>query len=239
MNAPRSKAIAVLGYHKIGTPPPGSLATWFYVPEETFATQLACLTSADWKVIDLATFLEGLETPSTLPDRSVLLTFDDGCHSLTAAALDQLQRFGFPAVVFVPTDFIGKTNSFDVGVEPEERICDWGDLQRLEEAGISIQSHSASHQSFSTIDATALDQELARSKAALEQGLVRPVQAFAYPFGDNGTDPPATEALLERAGYKCAFLYGGGTIMAEPVHRYRIPRIAMGPDTDLEVILEE
>jgi peptidoglycan/xylan/chitin deacetylase (PgdA/CDA1 family) len=231
------KALAVLGYHKIGPPPIGFPPTWFYVSEETFIKHLTFLKEEQWAVIDLETFLRGLEQPETLPDRAALLTFDDGCKSTTSAALDCLRRFGFPAVVFVPADYIGKTNLFDAGVEPEEAICNWDDLKELEAAGISIQSHSASHRKFSTLSLVELERELAGSKAALEAGLGKSVTAIAFPFGDSGSDRAETEALLIKAGYRTAFLYGGGPVDPGKLHRYGVSRIAMGPDTNLNAEL--
>ena len=46
-------------------------------------------------------------------------------------ALPILKRFDAPAVMFVPTDYIGRRNTFDAGVEPDEAICDWEDLRAL------------------------------------------------------------------------------------------------------------
>ncbi len=231
------KALAVLGYHKIGPVPTGFPPTWFYISEETFTQHLTFLKAEQWTVIDLETFLRGLEEPETLPDRAVLLTFDDVCKSITGAALDCLRRFGFPAVGFVPADYIGKTNLFDAGVEPQEAISTWDDLKELEAAGISIQSHSASHRKFSTLSLAELEQELIGSKATLEDGLGTPVTAIAFPFGDNGSNPVETDGLLIKAGYRAAFLYGGGPVDLSKLYRYRIPRLAMGPDSDLRAAL--
>ncbi len=75
------------------------------------------------------TFLDGLTDPDRLPARGALLTFDDGYRSFRTHAVPQLLRFGVPALLFVPTDFIGGTNAFDADTrEPIERICDWDDL---------------------------------------------------------------------------------------------------------------
>ena len=231
------KTLAVLGYHKIGPAPTGVPPTWFYISEGTFTNHLTFLEAEQWTVIDLETFLRGLEEPETWPDRAVLLTFDDGCQSMAGGALDCLRRFGFPAVVFIPADYIGKTNLFDAGVEPEEAICNWDDLKKLEAAGISIQSHSASHRKFSTLSLAELEQELTGSKATLEDGLGTSVSAIAFPFGDSGSNPVETDALLIKAGYRAAFLYGGGPVEPGKLHRYRIPRLAMGPDSDLRATL--
>jgi peptidoglycan/xylan/chitin deacetylase (PgdA/CDA1 family) len=230
--------LAILGYHKIGGPPPDGWQTWFYVPEEIFVGHLNYLREHGWQVIDLLALLRGITAPESLPERAALLTFDDGYRSIRTVALPWLLRFGYPAVLFVPTDYIGGINEFDTGAEPEEPVCDWDDLRELERSGVSIQSHGASHRSFSKLGLPEQEEELARSKITLEAGLEKPVEVFAYPYGDGGTDPQLTCRTLERAGYRAACLYKGGPSPLPIVEPYRLTRLAMGPDTDLQVALE-
>src|SRR5215204_7685155 len=97
-----------------------------------------------WQVIDFLALLGGITAPESLPERAALLTFDDGYRSMRTVALPWLLRFEYPAVFFVPTDFIGGRNTFDPA-GPEEAICDWDDLCELERRGVSVQSHAASH----------------------------------------------------------------------------------------------
>lgn len=234
MSLIRSKSVAVLAFHKIGDPPRGSwFPTWFYIPEEIFTKQLTFLREESWTVIDLETLLIGLDQPEALPKRSVLITFDDGYRSITGVALRCLRRFNFPAVLFVPSDYIGRTNGFSRGVEPEEPICTWDDLKLLEQAGISIQSHSTSHSRFSCLEPTAQREEIVRSKAVLEAGLSNSVTTLAYPYGDSGSDRSEVAKILREAGYRAAFLYSGGMINPLDFDCFRLARIAMGPDTDL------
>jgi peptidoglycan/xylan/chitin deacetylase (PgdA/CDA1 family) len=236
MNLDRTKSVAVLAFHKIGDPPGGSwFPTWFYIPEEIFTKQLTFLREERWTVIDLESFLIGLDQPETLPERSVLITFDDGYRSITGVALRCLRRFNFPAVLFVPSDYIGGINAFSSGVEPEEPICTWDDLKLLNQVGISIQSHSASHSRFSRLESTAQREEIVRSKAVLEAGLSNSVTTLAYPYGDSGSDRSAGAKILREAGYRAAFLYGSGMIDPLDFDCFRLARIAMGPDTDLRL----
>jgi peptidoglycan/xylan/chitin deacetylase (PgdA/CDA1 family) len=230
--------LAILGYHKIGEPPPsGSWQTWFYVPEEVFVGHLSCLQKQGWQVIDFLALLRGITAPESLPERAALLTFDDGYRSMRTVALPWLLRFGYPAVLFVPTDYIGGFNGFDAGYEPEEAICDWDDLRELERLGVSIQSHGASHRSFSKLGLPEQKEELARSKITPEAGLEKPVEAFAYPYGDGGAEPRSTGKALERAGYRAACLYKGGPNPLPIAEPYRLTRLAMGLDTELQVAL--
>ena len=127
--------------------------------------------------------------------------------------------------------YVGGRNAFDRGVEPEEPICSWDDLHVLREGGVAIQSHGASHRSFSTLDEAERAHELAHSKAVLEERLGEPVESIAFPYGDPG--PEKTHSLAARAGYRAAFLYRGSPVRMPVVDPYRIERIAMGPNTNL------
>jgi len=230
--------IAILGYHKIGPPAPGGWETWFYVPEAVFAEQLAALRDGGWQPVDLATFLRGLTEPEQLPERAALITFDDGYSSVLEVALPWLERFGYPGVLFMPTDFVGGTNLFDLENEPEEPLCDWDELRELVRRGVAVQSHGVSHRAFSELSPAERGLELERSKAALEAALAQTVELFAYPYGDDAGAPPDVREALARTGYLGACLYGGGTFTIPPQDPYRLERLAMGPDTDLTTALE-
>jgi peptidoglycan/xylan/chitin deacetylase (PgdA/CDA1 family) len=232
-----SSILAVLGFHKVGAPPPGGWDTWFYVPEATFLGYLTYLREHGWEAISVDRLLFGMVEPGSLPARSVLITFDDGYRSLLEVAVPHLLRFGYPATLFVPTDFIGGSNLFDEGVEPEEAICDWADLRELICLGISVQSLGAAHRPFSTLNPAEQRAELEKSKAVLEHRLGEAVELFSYPYGDAGPDADATRRALMEAGYKAACLYGGGPNCLPAPDPYRLTRLAMGPDTDLHALL--
>lgn len=232
------RVLAVLSFHKIGAPGPGGWTSWFYIPEKTFVGYLDVLKENGWNAIDVSAFLGGLRAAESLPERAVLLTFDDGYRSVLDVALPWLRRFGFPAVSFVSTGYIGGWSAFDSGVEPEEPMCDWEDLRELQRQGVSIQSHGVSHRGFSALGRAEREEELVRSKAEIESRLENGVDVFAFPYGDNGPDPQATAEALKRAGYRAACLYGGGPNPLPVADSYRLTRLAMGPDTDLKRELE-
>jgi peptidoglycan/xylan/chitin deacetylase (PgdA/CDA1 family) len=230
------KRIAVLSYHKIGTPAPGGWETWFYIPEDVFADQLAVLRYGGWQPVDMTTFVEGLFEPERLPEQTALITFDDGQRSVREVALPVLDHFGYPAVLFMPTNFVGMTNTFDS--EPDEPLCDWDDLRELLDRGVAVQSHGESHRHFTELGPQERALELERSKTVLEQELERAVELFAFPYGDDAGLPPELHQALRRTGYVAAFGYGGGPFSFPVTDPYRLERVAMGPDTDLEVVLE-
>lgn len=230
--------VAVLSYHKIGPPPPGGWDTWYYVPTEVFARHLADLAAGGWAFIDLATFLAGLVDPAVLPDRSAFVTFDDAYRSTRTKALPVLERFACPGVVFAPCAYVGGWNDFDKGSEPPEPICSWDDLCALQAGGVSVQSHGLAHLAMSSLGSDEQARELRDSKAMLENTLGTKVEVHAFPFGDDGTEPLVMAAHLRATGYRAAFLYGGGPVRVSQAERYRLTRLAMGPDSDLKVMLD-
>ena len=232
-----AKKVAVLSYHKIGEPAPGGWKTWFYIPEETFADQICYLRNDGWQAIDIDAFLRGLTDPETLPDRACLITFDDGYSVTMQIASDWLQRAGCPAVLFMSTAYIGGTNWFDSGIEPEERMCDWDELRDLRRAGISVESHCASHRRLSELTADQQQEELTRSRDVLQNNLNGPVEVIAFPYGDAGDTLHGSARPLRSAGYKAAFTYGGGPVSLPAANLFHMSRLAMGPNTNLEVEL--
>lgn len=233
------KTVAVLGYHKVGAPP-GGWYTWSYVSAATFEAQLLYLKDNNWQVIDMPTFLKSITEPAILPERSVLITLDDGYRSNLDVAVPVLQKFNYPAVVFVPTHFIGGYNAFDADIfyEPKEAICSWKELRELEKNGISVQSHGVMHKHFSQLTKDEIQTEIVKSKADLENKLDKAIDAFSYPYGDNGLDTNEINIFLKDAGYKAACLYGGSPFYVPISSPYHLARVPVGMDTDMRSALQ-
>ena len=230
--------LAILGFHKIGEPSDGGYPSWNYVSLDRFAEYLSLLREEGWTGIDVSRFTAALHGSTQLPDRSVLITFDDGYRSTLTEALPCLRDFRLPAVVFVPTLYVGGFNTFDRDVEPEEAMCSWDELLELQANGVAIQAHGVTHRPLSSLDGEGLRDELVQSKGTLEEMLGSPVEVFAYPYGDAG-HPLLTPELMASIGYRAACLYGGGAISFDgnfPLP-YRVPRLALGPDSDLKAML--
>ena len=224
--------VAILGYHKVGPPAPGGWETWFYVPEDVFAAQLTVLRDGGWQPLD------GRHLPAR-PRRARAAAGagrDDHVRrrlSLGArVALPWLERFGYPGVLFMPTDFVGRTNIFDRESEPEEPLCDWDDLRELARRGVAAESHALRiARSPSSRGRARL--ELERSKAVLEDGLGQTVRAVRVPVRRRRRR--RRPQVLERGLSRCLRLRRG-TDLACRRRTYRVERLAMGPDSELEAM---
>ena len=94
-------------YHQVGDFPPMKAHRSTYCHYKSFARQMAYLHWLGYKVIALEEALNGLFGGGTLPDRSVVLTFDDGYENFNEYAFPVLKRYGFPATVFLVSGLLG------------------------------------------------------------------------------------------------------------------------------------
>lgn len=229
--------LAILSYHKIGNPPRDGWQTWNYTAVEEFSSQLEWFHRRGWSFLSVMEFLNALSGRAEPLEKGVLVTFDDAYESLLANSLPVLTKFSAPAVVFVPTQFVGATNLFDHGIEPVERIADWETLTAMEDAGISVESHGATHRRFSTLGELEIEQELIVSRNAIRDNLGKDSRLFAFPYGDCGNDETVVCSSVKNAGYDAAFLYGGGCCEWKRPGALFFPRLAMGPGVDLDELL--
>jgi peptidoglycan/xylan/chitin deacetylase (PgdA/CDA1 family)/GT2 family glycosyltransferase len=134
--------------------------------------------------------------------RRVMLTFDHGCEEFYWEGFPVLQQYGFSATLFVVVDRIGATNLWDdQEVYRRRRMLSLQQLRELPRHGLTIGSHSLTHQWLPDLSDDELCREVADSKVRLENVLGEEVTCFAYPYG--GVDE-RVRAAVARAGYKIA-----------------------------------
>ena len=119
-----------------------------------------------------------------LPGKAVLLTFNGGYLDFFNYVFPLLKRFDFTATVFLVTEFIGKTNSWEKADSEELQLMGWPEIRQLRDAGIEIGSMSATYQPLTGLSPTEIVREGAKSRVILERGLGKPVKCFAYPYGN-------------------------------------------------------
>jgi peptidoglycan/xylan/chitin deacetylase (PgdA/CDA1 family) len=134
--------------------------------------------------ISVADWLAWLRDGKPLPERPVLLTFDDGYADITEHALPLLRTLGFTATVFVVTSQVGGTNWWDraAGIAPQA-LMSAEEIRYWAAHGIEFGSHSRTHADLRTLAGPELEAELRGSRDELAAIIGKPVLSFAYPFG--------------------------------------------------------
>lgn len=173
---------------------------------EAFSAQQELL-AADYEVVPLTVILDHVRSGAALPERAVLLTFDDGYRDNLLNARPILERHDHAAVVFVPTSFVGTRRRLphDSRLATRNPTMDWDDLRALGPL-FEVGSHGHSHRVLTRMPLAEARAEILTSKRTLEERLNRDVHAFSYPKGSIGDRSPALDAAVREAGYTLSFV---------------------------------
>jgi peptidoglycan/xylan/chitin deacetylase (PgdA/CDA1 family) len=208
------------------------------VSAKDFGRQLDLLKEKRFNVIALGQLHDLLVRRRTIPERTVVLTFDDGYRSTFSRAYPLLCDHGFPASVFLATDFIGSGKPFDwLPARCGEELVpmNWQEVGLLHRAGIEIGSHTAAHTFLPMTDEADMERELIASRGIIAKEVGVAPATLALPFSYPLRHPrwplfaARLESALVQAGYRCCCtLQRSGVIEGRVMF---LPRIAiMGDD---------
>lgn len=200
----RSSRMPILMYHSVSCPDRFTDNEYFETSTspDRFEMQMRLLSEGGYRGMNLSG-LEGLrggEYPSGNP-RCFMLTFDDGFQDFKEEAFPILKEFGFSATVFLPTDYIGKTNRKFKGKE----CLTWGETKELHKSGIEFGSHTLTHRELRSLDRNEIRKEISESKMVIEDALGDAVRYFSYPYAFPEADVEHTKYVKEtlvECGYR-------------------------------------
>lgn len=145
----------------------------------------------------------------------ISITFDDGFQDNLTVALPLLEKYNFPAVVFVTPAFL---NNPQYLTDDELKILAGHEL-------ITIGAHGLYHRHLTELSLGEARHELIISKQILEDTINKKVDFLAYPYGDCNR---AVERLSEEAGYRAAWSVWNGKNT-----RFSLWRVPLGRNDDL------
>jgi peptidoglycan/xylan/chitin deacetylase (PgdA/CDA1 family) len=182
--------VPILCYHNLGPQTRGRLL----MAASAFEEQMRYLKREDYHVITLKQFLEFAALRQQLPRKTVVLTFDDGWKSFKEYAYPILKELGYPATLFIYTDFIGARIALS-----------WAELKELAQEGFDIQAHSKSHDDMRKKPSESeedynrrMQAELVQPLSVLQQRVGTPAKILAYPYGSHDE---GVVKRVKQAGY--------------------------------------
>jgi len=196
------KKTPILMYHSISCNA-SSKFRQFTVSPTSFAEQMAYLHQQAYTPITVTQYIRARsERGNVLPERPVVLTFDDGFADFFTVALPVLKEHDFAATLYISSKFIDGT-SYWLRHEGEttRRMLTWKQLAEIAMSGIECGAHSHSHPQLDILSYNQARDEILESKRLLEDHLGREVLSFAYPFGYHSTQ---VRNLVREAGYTSA-----------------------------------
>jgi peptidoglycan/xylan/chitin deacetylase (PgdA/CDA1 family) len=189
--------VPVLCYHQVReqTAADSAGARPLICPPGVLEGHLRALTEAGMQPVTSSQLVDHLELGTALPDKPVMLSFDDASAGQYTNALPILQRLGMPATFFVMTVVLDRPNWLSRD-----------EVRALDAAGMAIASHTWDHHPVTKYGDQDWATQLEKPRAQLEQIVGHDVDLFAYPYGLWDT---AALPHVQAAGYRAAFQLTG------------------------------
>lgn len=223
--------LTILMYHKVDELVNGVRHPGNYVRPADFARQLDALLAWGYRTIGFAQWIESraARTTTNLPEKPLIVTFDDGYTCFDTHAWPALRARGMDATVFLVSGQIGGVNAWESD-EIELPLLSATRILALQSEGVRFGSHSVAHRPLANIPVEDARDELTCSRTHLGELLGRDVDVFAYPFSNqNGV----VRELAREAGYRCA-VRGKGRMNSLTTDLFGLRRIKVEPTTTVE-----
>jgi peptidoglycan/xylan/chitin deacetylase (PgdA/CDA1 family) len=213
-------SVPILMYHYIRDidDPTDQIGINLSVSPRIFESQLKYLSEQGYESITPVQLSSG-----ELPDKPIMITFDDGYDDAYSQAFPILKKYNFTGVFYVITGKVG---------QPE--YANWDQLKEMQKAGMIIGSHTVSHPSLDKATKSQINKELVDSKTKLETELGTKVTDFCYPAGKYNTK---VIEELQKIGYTDATTTHSG-ISNQDSSLFELPRIRVESNTNLEKVLK-
>lgn len=210
-----SNALVILQYHHISTETPAITST----PPKLFKRHLELIEESGFDVVSIEYMADLLRKRKSLPDKAVVITFDDGFDSIYENAFPLLKKRMWPFAVFVNTQPHNEKQSTHMS---------WEQLRELQDYGATIANHSVSHAHLlRRVDDESgvkiFKSEILAAERELKAKLGTSVKLFAYPYGEY--DPQLVKLMREH-GFLGFGQHSGA--VADDVDQQQIPRFPFG-----------
>lgn len=211
-----SVTVPVLLYHYIRVNPDKNDKVGFglSVTPYDFASQMNYLSTHGYHTITPDDLALALFSNKSLPDKPVILTFDDSYRDYYTQAFPILKAYNLKAINFVITGFVGGPN-----------YLTWSQIEEMKESGNSVfGAHTIHHLALAYLSADSVRREIIDSKKDLENHLGLTVNWLAYPYGSVNDQ---VAQITKEIGYVGAFGTNFGSFQSKD-KIFTLPRIKIG-----------
>ena len=213
LTAAPPEGFPILEYHMV-TENPHPDAKPYVVPPEDFAEQLDYLAEEGYTTITPQDYARARKGKQQLPEKPIILSFDDGYEDNWRVVLPMLEERRMKAVFYMVTNSIGQPG-----------YLTWDNLFDMERRGMEIGSHTANHLPLTTLSPEKQREELRLSKLMLEWKGMKTIYSFSYP---NGSYNAGVVAMLAEEEYLTAVTGEAGLNTLE-TNPYLLRRVNIPP----------
>ena len=204
-----ARGVPVLNYHQVEEKNGNPLTLW---PDQ-FEAQMAYLADEGYTTITIDEMMDALENGTPLPEKPVIITFDDGYADNYEYAYPILKKYGFKATIFLIYDF---TNTYP-------NYLTWDQIEEMKASGlVHFESHTMTHANLAELTSVDdLRHEIADSHDLLSEKLGYDMHYIAYPGGRVNEE---IEEITRAAGYRGGFTVHYG-LSTPDEGKYQMDRI--------------
>jgi peptidoglycan/xylan/chitin deacetylase (PgdA/CDA1 family) len=215
------------------------------VTPEQFSSQMSMLASEGFTSLTLEEFSAAVTGARDIPDRSMLVTFDDGFADNYTVAWPIARQFGIklnlfictglveglPLKVFEPESYPGRASKAEF--TDLWQPLSWDQLIEMAAGGVGLGFHSHAHRNIGGMSATEVAADAATGIAIFARHLGARPAFFAFPFGHFGSYSPEAMAVLSNHGPKLFFTTELGRTPLREANKL-FSRIVIHPEDDLD-----
>lgn len=132
------------------------------------------LVRSGYQPITLRDLIYHLTLGTPLPEKPIILTFDDGYEDNYTNAYPLLKKYGFVGTFFIVTEPVDKGR---------DGYMSWAQIEIMSTGGMEMGSHSYTHPDLSGKSVDYIVWQALGSKEAIEARIQQPVRFFSYPSG--------------------------------------------------------
>ena len=216
-------------YHYISIPPADADAyrQELSLPPDTFQQHLDFLQEQGYTTIHLQDLISYLQRGvPELPEKPIILTFDDGHLDNYENAFPALRERGMVGTFFIITDFADLA-----ATDPAyARYAPWDKLREMDAAGMEIGSHSRNHPHLEGQDTDFLVWQALGSSQTIEANLGKKPRVLAYPFGSY--DQQVID-VFHSAGFWGAVTTQPAGVEQDNQHLFELKRLRISRETNV------
>lgn len=219
VSGPHDDPVPILMYHVTKAAPAGTPYPELWVTPADFKGQMQWLADEGYTGITMAQLFKYWDEGYKLPDKPVVISFDDGYPSHDETARPVLAKHRWPGVLFLEERNV---NSAESGLTASM-------VKRLIASGWELGSHTMTHPNLTILSATQLEDEVAGSKKAISEEFGVPIEFFCYPAGKYDE---TVVAAVKDAGYLGATTTIDG--VATPDKPFELKRLRIDGDDGVD-----
>lgn len=159
------------------------LPTAISFPPDVFRRSIFKLHHKGYRTIGLLEAAESLRLNRPFPDRSLVITFDDGYGSVYQQAFPVLKECGMTATLFLT---VGGGKAWHGNRLPSiggRTMLSWLEIAEMKRRGMTLGAHTLTHPDLTRLPPDRVEAEIRDSKEILEDRVGAPIACFAYPYG--------------------------------------------------------